>query len=77
MMSESTRRARAARRVTADARDLDLFVVGDHAPERAAVVALEALGLGHRRAQAGGDVVGDVVAARPGSTLAWAMPPST
>ena len=54
---------RAARLLSADARDLDLLVVGDHAAERAAEEALQAVGLGHRRAQARGDVVRDVVAA--------------
>ena len=63
MMSESTRRGGLARRVPADAGHLDLFVVGDHAAERAAEVALQPLGLAHRRAQPGRDVVGDVVAA--------------
>ena len=52
-----------ARRVAADAGDLDLFVVADHASERAAGEALEAIGLGHRRAKARGDVARDVVAA--------------
>src|ERR1019366_4350641 len=49
--------------VTADAGDLDLLVVADHAPERAARQALQPVGLGHRRAEARGDVARDVVAA--------------
>src|SRR5690606_15151569 len=50
------------RSVTAHTGDLDLLVVPDHAPQGAAVVALQALGLGHGRAQTGGHVAGDVVA---------------
>ena len=63
MMSESTRRAALARRVAADAGDLDLLVVGDHPAECASGVALQPVGLGHRRAQARRDVARDVVAA--------------
>src|SRR5690606_32296428 len=54
---------RAPRSVAAHAGDLDLLVVPDHAPEGAAVVALQALGLRHGGPEACRDVAGDVVSA--------------
>src|SRR5690606_24879952 len=52
-----------ARRVAAHTRHLDVLVVGDHTAHGAAEVALQTLGLGGRRTQAGSQVGGDVVAA--------------
>src|SRR5690606_9659690 len=61
-VAEQTSR-HAARGMAAHAGHLDLFVVGDHAAESAAVVALQTLGLRHGGAEPGRDVVGDVVSA--------------
>ena len=52
-----------ARLAAADAGHLHRLVLADHGGERAAAAALDLLGLGQRRAQADGDVVGEVIAA--------------
>ena len=52
-----------ARPAAADAGHLDRLVLLDHRRQRAAAAPLDLLGLGNRRAQADGDVVGEVIAA--------------
>ena len=51
------------RLAAADAGDLHRLVLVDHARQRAAALALDLLRVGHRRAQADRDVVGEVIAA--------------
>ena len=52
-----------ARLAAADARHLHRLVLVHHAGQRAAALALDLFRVGHRRAQADGDVVGEVIAA--------------
>ena len=52
-----------ARLAAADAGDLDRVVLVDHRRQRASALALDLFRVGHRRPQADGDVVGEVIAA--------------
>ena len=56
-------RENGARRTVADAGDLDGAIFHDQILKHAAVLALDFFGLGNRRAQADGQIVGEMIAA--------------